>query len=127
MRERFPVLPDAARRGEGGVGETSGNNGEGRGLLARWLQRRFDAGPQPEGPPDTGETMERTIADLSRRQEDMAFLGGVAQLFQACRTVAEVCDVARDRLESLLQRWQLGNHQAREETHDSQKGAQESQ
>ena len=98
MRERFPVVPDAARGGEGSGGLSGSGGG---GVLKRWLRLRLQAAPRPQGPPHSDEAMERTIADLSRRQEDMAFLGGVAQLFQACRTVAEVCDVARDRLESL--------------------------
>jgi diguanylate cyclase (GGDEF)-like protein len=48
-----------------------------------------------------GDALERTVADLNSRQKDMAFLGEVGQLFQACRTVEEVCNVARDRLQSL--------------------------
>jgi diguanylate cyclase (GGDEF)-like protein len=45
--------------------------------------------------------LEQRIASLNSRQQDMAFLSDVAQLFQACRTIEEVCKVARDRLQGL--------------------------
>jgi diguanylate cyclase (GGDEF)-like protein len=45
--------------------------------------------------------LEQRIASLNSRQQDMAFLSDVAQLFQACRTIDEVCKVARDRLQGL--------------------------
>ncbi len=48
-----------------------------------------------------GDGLDRTLADLNSRQEDLAFLSDVGQLFQACRTIEEVCNVAKDRLQSL--------------------------
>ncbi|MGD9866571.1 MAG: diguanylate cyclase [Hyphomicrobiales bacterium] len=44
------------------------------------------------------------VGDVSGRRRDMAFLGEVGHLFQACHSVQEVCNVARARLQRLSPR-----------------------
>jgi diguanylate cyclase (GGDEF)-like protein len=85
MRNWYPGLPTAAH----------GSDTSGTGRRRRW--RFWRRGKRSDG----DGSLEQTIAELNSRQKDMAFLGDMAQLFQACRTLEEVGRVARDRLQSL--------------------------
>lgn len=85
MRNWYPGLPVAAHGSD-----TSGTDPR------RWWR------PWRRGKRSVGNgSLEQTIAELNSRQKDMAFLGDMAQLFQACRTLEEVGRVARDRLQTL--------------------------
>lgn len=82
---------------------SEGHSDEESGLAPRlrrgwrdWLRRS-----RPATPPQAGVALKQTIAEMNSRQEDMTFLGEVTRLLQACRTVEEVCNVARDRLQSI--------------------------
>lgn len=86
MRNGYPGLPTV-----GGDGDDAGGGGSRR----RW--RFWRRGHRS----DENGNLAQTVAELNSRQRDMAFLGDVAQLFQACRTVEEVGRVATDRLQSL--------------------------
>lgn len=65
-----------------------------------WLEQRIEA--RTYEMQETNQALERTIVRLSSRQREMAVLGEMGNLFQACRTVEEACDVARDQLRRLF-------------------------
>lgn len=89
MSKWYAGLPTVLRKG--GVRR--------RGLLRGWLRllarRRSGKAAAARG------TLQQAVASLSSRQKDMAFLGEAAQLFQACRSIEEICKVARDGLQGL--------------------------
>lgn len=91
MRDRGRGLPANA--------DTKLGGGSWRGLLG-WLGG-LRAPAMPAAAAASDGHLDRAIADLNSRQEDLAFLSDIGQLFQACRTIDEVCDVARDRLQSI--------------------------
>jgi len=91
MRIRYPAWLTMARGRRGG---STGDAGPMRKCLGR-----LQSGPPRGGA--AGDTLERTLAGLNTRQHDTAFFRDVSQLFQACRTIEEVCKVARDRLQGL--------------------------
>lgn len=83
------------------------SSGRRRGLVSRtrqlvralpgWLGRRAEdrAGTPPTNPSAPSD------ASASGSHDDMTFLSETNRLFQACRTVEEVCSVARNRLKGL--------------------------
>ncbi|MGH6925936.1 MAG: hypothetical protein ACRED5_19595 [Propylenella sp.] len=90
MRNWYPELLSAvSAQRDAAFGRT--------GIASRWFGWLAGKGSSDV----SGGALRQTIADLNSRQQDMAFLSDVAQLFQACRTVEEICNVARDRLQGL--------------------------
>ncbi len=74
------------------------------GLAQKWFGQNghdhdHDRGTEPETRSGGGRSQDRSDSAAGRQEEDMAFLGEAGQLLQACRSVEEVCNVARNRLQ----------------------------
>ncbi len=91
MRNWHPGLPAVSRED----GKRQARSGL-RQKLIGWLT----GGRSRRRAPAAG-TLEHQIASLNSRQKDMAFLSHMAQLLQACRSLEEMCKVARDQLQGL--------------------------